>query len=83
MKKMLLLGGLMAAAFLLSGCMMISHKEGDALKRPCIIGGPSWRVGVIFLPRVAGPGSSDAPLRAPHRPSSALAGQLHVRLDSP
>jgi len=73
MRKMLLIGGLVAAASLLSGCMIISCDDRGALRRPCVIGGPSWRVGVVFLPRDAGPGSSDSPLRARPRPSSVLA----------
>ncbi len=55
MRKMLLTGGLIAAAALLNGCIVVSCKEPGAVRRPCVIGGPSWRVGVVFLPRVAEP----------------------------
>ncbi len=69
MKKMLRIVGLIAAAALLNGCMVISCKESGTMRRPCVIGGPSYRVGVVFLPRVAEP-------RASPRPSSVLASCL-------
>jgi hypothetical protein len=77
MKKMLLTGGLIAAAALLSGCMVISCDEQRLVRRPCVIGSPPCRVvGVVVIPREAGPRSNDPRPRAWHRPSSALASCL-------
>jgi hypothetical protein len=40
MRKMLLIGGLAAAASLLNGCMIISCEEHHAPRPPCVIYGP-------------------------------------------
>ena len=76
MKKILLIGGLMAAAALLNGCMIISCNEDGAARRPLVIGGPSHRVGVIFLPRDAGSDSNRPHLRTKPRPASVLTSCL-------
>ena len=77
MKKMLLTSGVIAAASLLSGCMVISCDERGAMRRPYVIGGPSCRVaGVVFVPRGAGPYSNDSHPRAWRRPAPPLASCL-------
>ena len=76
MKKIALIGGLMAAASLLSGCMIISANKQGALRRPVVIGGPFHRVGVIFLPRQAGPDSNRPHPDAGPRSASVLTSCL-------
>jgi hypothetical protein len=81
MKKTLLIAGLMAAAALLNGCVIISANEQGTVRRPLVIGGPSHRVGVIFLPRDAGSDSNRPHLRTKPRPASVLTSCLAEKSD--
>ncbi|MCU0913721.1 MAG: hypothetical protein MUC88_04050 [Planctomycetes bacterium] len=77
MKKALLIGGLIATASLLGGCMIISCDAQGGVKRPCILGGPSGGVATVVL--LPGRGGSDTNRPRPtagHRPSAALASCL-------
>jgi hypothetical protein len=64
MKKMLLIGGLIAAASLLNGCMIISCDEHRAMRHPRVICPPPGAVVKV----VPAPPGEPGPPRHGHRP---------------